>query len=255
MFKDHKYRLKEIPRAYFEKISSICVNDELLKDLLLELDACFIPFFHGTDRHILQLTSQERDEAKKYCMSAVKFLMKKYDDNNWKDYSYTNRLSLSHEKYGNVVDAFIGATSWILGHKNYEYHNVFITASPDMAFRYARRSFVFGELGYFAHYLNYGAEEFGFDLSDADDYQRQALNYVRSRTIENSDPVVLMIFGIDKDRIRTEIDKQVNWEYAVNCLIENRNYSSYRITGDFDLIKQSKEIKLPDDLIDLKVHE
>ena len=61
-----------------------------------------------------------------------------------------------------------------------------------------------------------------------------------------------MIIGIDKDRIRTEIGQQVNWEYAVHRLVGNRNDGSYRITGDFDLIKQSKEIKLPDDLIDLE---
>ena len=142
------------------------------------------------------------------------------------------------------LSAWIGASGWILGQKYFEYDNVYITASPDKAFGYGRRSFVFGELGYFAHYLDYGAEEFGFDLSDADDYQRQALSYIRSRTIEDSDPVVLMIFGIDKDRIRTEIGKQVNWEYAVDRLIKNRNDGSYRITGDFDLIKQSTEIKI-----------
>jgi hypothetical protein len=68
------------------------------------LDVCFIPFFHGTDRHTLQLTSQERDEAKKYCMSAVKYLMKKYDENNWEDYSKTNGLNSHHEKYHKVVD-------------------------------------------------------------------------------------------------------------------------------------------------------
>ena len=136
------------------------------------------------------------------------------------------------------LSAWIGASGWILGQKYFEYDNVYITASPDKAFGYGRRSFVFGELGYSAHYLDYGAEEFGFDLSDADDYQRQALSYIRNRTIEDSDPVVLMIFGIDKDKIRTEIDKQVNWENVVSCLIENRNDSSYRITGDFDLIKQ-----------------
>jgi hypothetical protein len=101
------------------------------------------------------------------------------------------------------LSAWIGASGWILGQKYFEYDNVYITASPDKAFGYGRRSFVFGELGYFAHYLDYGAEEFGFDLSDADDYQRQALSYIRNRTIEDSDPVVLMIFGIDKDRIRT----------------------------------------------------
>ena len=95
------------------------------------------------------------------------------------------------------MDAFIGASSWILGHKNFEYQNVYVTASPDKAFRYAGRSFVFGELGYFAHYLNYGAEELGFDLSDADDYQRQALSYVRSRTIEDSDDIRIRQVGID----------------------------------------------------------
>ena len=71
------------------------------------------------------------------------------------------------------LSAWIGASGWILGQKYFEYDNVYITASPDKAFGYGRRSFVFGELGYFAHYLDYGAEEFGFDLSDADDYQRQ----------------------------------------------------------------------------------
>lgn len=131
MFKYHKYRLKEIPRAHFEKMISNSVSDDLLRYLLLELDACYIPFFHGTDRHILQMTSQERDEAKKYCMSAVKFLMKKYDDNNWKVYSKTNRLTLSPEKYGYVTDAFIGASGWISENKQYEYDNVYITASPD----------------------------------------------------------------------------------------------------------------------------
>lgn len=251
MFKYHEYRLKEIPRTYFENMKSSYISDDYLRDLLLESDSCFIPFFHGTDRHILQMTSQERDEAKKYCISAVKYLMKKFDENNWKDYSKAKRLSLSHEKYGSVVDAYIGASSWISGYKNYEYDNVYVTASPDKALKYGRRSFVFGELGYFAHYLYYGAEEFGFDLSDADDYQRQALNYVRCRTNEDSDPVVLMIIGIDKERIRTEIGKHVNWEYAVSRLLENKNDGSYRITGDFDLIKQSMEVKLPDDLIDL----
>ena len=93
------------------------------------------------------------------------------------------------------LSAWIGASGWILGQKYYEYDNVYITAFPDKAFGYRRRSFVFGELGYFAHYLDYGAEEFGFDLSDADDYQRQALSYIRNRTIEDSDPVVLMIFS------------------------------------------------------------
>ena len=47
----------------------------------------------------MQLTSQERDEAKKYCMSAVKYLMKKYDENNWEDYSKTNGLNSHHEEY------------------------------------------------------------------------------------------------------------------------------------------------------------
>ena len=237
----HKYKLKEFPRAYFEKISSNSVSDDLLRDLLLELEVCFIPFFHGTDRHILRMTSRERDEAKKYCISAVKFLMKKYDENNWKDYSKTNGLCLCHEKYHNVVDAWIGASSWIQGHKNFEYDNVYVTTSPDKAFSYACHSFVYGELGYFAHFLNYGAKEFGFDLSDADDYQRQALSYVRNRTIEDSDPVVLMIFGVEKDRIRTKIGQQVNWENAVRRLIENRNDGSYRITGDFDLINKPKK--------------
>ena len=87
------------------------------------------------------------------------------------------------------LSAWIGASGWILGQKYFEYDNVYITASPDKAFGYGRRSFVFGELGYFAHYLDYGAEEFGFDLSDADDYQRQALSYIRNRTIEDSDPL------------------------------------------------------------------
>ena len=62
-----------------------------------------------------------------------------------------------------------------------------------------------------------------------------------------------MIFGMDKDRIRTEKGKQVNWEDAVHRLIDNSNNGSYRIAGDFDLIQQSMEIKLPDDLIDLEI--
>ena len=127
------------------------------------------------------------------------------------------------------MDAYIGASNWIQGHKNFEYDNVYVTASPDKVFAYGRRSFVFGEPGYFAHYLNYGAEDFGFDLSDADDYQRQALSYVRSRTMKDSDPVVLMIFGIDKDKVRTEIGEQVNWENAVCRLIEKKGYP--RLTG------------------------
>lgn len=253
MVEYHKYRLKEIPRAYFENMISNDISDDLLGHLLLELDVCFIPLFHGTDRHILQMTSQERVEAKNYCMSAVKFLMKKYDENNWNDYSKKNGIYLHHEKYHNVVDARIGAFGWISGNKNFEYDSIYVTASPDKAFSYAGRSFVYGELGYFAYFLNYGAEEFGFDLSGADDYQRQALSYIRGRTIEDSDPVVLMILGIDKDRIRTEIGKQVNWEHAVQRLIRNENDGSYRITGDFDLIMQSREIKLPDDLIILEV--
>ena len=134
-----------------------------------------------------------------------------------------------------VVDAFICASSMKANSTWFEYDSVYTTFDPDNAFRYAKRAYICGELGYIAHYLYLGLLCCGIERPEMTVEEESARDIILAAAKEPSDPVVYMYIGIEKERIRKENGQPLCWDRQINLFLENIHHGNLRIIGDFDI--------------------
>ena len=202
---------------------------------IYESEQCWIPMFHGTSSSVVNLTPADRQEriAASKCLIEFAFpLLQKYG---------VGKMSPAkqQEVFGSlaplVIDAFICAGSMKASSTWFEYDSVYTTFDPDNAFRYAKRAFICGELGYIAYYLYIGWLKCDIDHPKMNDSEIKARDIILSASEKASEPIVYMYLGVNKKRIQKENATPISWDRQINLFLENIHHGNLRIIGEFDI--------------------
>lgn len=211
-----------------------------------------LPLFHGTDKKILNLSTQEISNIRKFNRIAFDSLYKNLLNNNFNPLSSEfcpkpddpeKNIKLKNKKkfdddcikmfgktnYQNIVNTFIHADSISNQDSNlWNYNYFFATTGTMRAYNYAALSSWFGELGYFTHWL-YTAAIKKIDLSNIPEIEKEAINYISS--IYDNDPQPIILY-IDKIKMN-EIENENKFNKAKTPFLMTQD--SYKIKKDIDI--------------------
>ena len=215
-------------------------------EMLFESTECYIPLFHGTDRRLLNLSSEQRQELKDACVSFINYAFPILKDHGVSKMRMNDKAGLFGENQMRVIDAYIGASGMISGCKWFEYESSYLTANPGKAMSYARRSYLYGELGYIADSFQIALNSIGWDYANLTPEQYNSYHLIKAATEEICpDPVVLLYLGIPKDQIADESGRPVDWEHRIKSFLMDVNEGSFRVSQPFD-ISSGKIINIDD---------
>ena len=202
---------------------------------LYESNQCWFPLFHGTDKNIIALSADIRAQRKDAFLTVIDYafpFLKKYGIGKMQD---SELKILFGEDYRQIKDAYVSASSLLDCCKWYEYDCFYVTADPIAATRYAKRSFIGGELGYIAYFTYLGIQHLNIGTEAATPKQINAIETVLQASRVTPAPVVYMYFGIDKSRIQKENGSEVPWDKHINLFLNDIHIGNFRILGAFDI--------------------
>ena len=205
-------------------------------ETLYDSELCGIPLFHGTDSFLLKLPDEARQMLRMACFTVIDYAYPIMQSHGVGKMRRNDPNGIFGKEQYRILDAYTCASGLMDGNKWYQYDSFYVTANPDKALSYARRSYIFGELGYIADSLLTGLDTLNWSYTDVTDQQREAINIIRTVTstiVPN--PVVLMYIGIPKSQIKDENGEEVNWEQRLDLFLNGINEGSFRIIGNFDI--------------------
>ena len=215
------------------------VGKTVSKEELTESAVCMIPLFHGTDMALLQMTQNERAVLREDCGFVIDYLLPVYINCGFENLSSQEKHEILGTAHVPVLNAFSKAGLRQNCRSLYQYKNVYLTFDPYKAYIYAQNASVCGELGYIAHWLLYGIDFLKYPLPLATERQKSALHKVTEASLRQPNPAIMMYLNVPKNRLRTEKDEEVNWEWQIDAFLNNWNHGVVRVMGEFDIAKGS----------------
>lgn len=205
------------------------------KKIMLESPCCFVPLFHGTDRAIVSMTQEERNDLREACATVIDYLLPIYEENEFeKRTSLENKRDLE-ELHVKVINARSKASLRKSKNALYSYENVYLTFDPIKANVYAMNASICGELGYIAYWLLRGAKKLEYTLPIPNSEQETALQKLNLAGERRPDPVLVCYVGLHKDRLLTEKGTPIKWETQIDFFFKNFHHGEVRVLGDFDI--------------------
>ena len=161
----------------------------------------FESIYHGTDARILAMTAEEKEQWKKVCIELANTLRPYFPEVYYLEIFKKRFEDGGREDiFWNLWDAITRHDAMKNGNKQYQYGEIYLTNSFDMANSYAYGSFAFGEVGLNAYRMLEAAKFLGFEFPQN---TRGSFLSDRLRTFahDSPQPVVLTFHNIPCDNL------------------------------------------------------
>ena len=193
---------------------------------------CPIPLYHGTRRHALTATRQERELFYNACDVIMKFAQSLVKSNGFDNEKY-HEYRVTKNRY------FLDTMVYLYGSRKCQYGDFYVTSSLCGAISFAYN--VGGELGQWAYSQCVGFRELGFEL---DEETKNAAIIVEEEydKYAKSEKVVLVYGGVRLSDLTFEGDKSdlVDDERKMSLLKKGVDTDVVRMNANFILNNMDK---------------
>lgn len=177
---------------------------------IIDSDKCVMPLYHGMDKRILSQSLQERQALKKACDVLIEYyhpiIDKFLEIHKYRD----NPIPLMRS----LIDCSSVAFCKLCNATLYQYDKVYLTGSLDKARNYARRAFMYGELGYVVKTFITACTVFKIHEPEKGKAVEEAYNKFQEFINDSSQPIVLVFQNIDKVLMKDERGEEINWRHV-----------------------------------------
>ena len=190
--------------------------------------------YHGTDKKILHMPEQEREERARLCKQIADYSYSILQKNDVVVSPHTEKQKKAKEVLGDIwfdlwnhgINRYTG---WINRNPLYQYDYLYVSNHYDRAASYAKNSFIFGERGNVAYWLYQGAKRFNDFFTKMPDEIKISLKAFDEMAGEKREPIVVILDNLRKEDIQTENGKDIAWDTKDGCILDKNVISSFRI--------------------------
>ncbi len=226
------------------KLNRTIDNDEL-RSVLADSKNCLLPLFHGTLRHVLLMSKEDRLHTHKMCEVALDLLVRVYGENHisnanlapWEVY----KMQVIPPEQKRWDGVYASAKSAVNG--DWKYDVTYMTWSPRQAYNYASDQIILGEIGRLAYLMYQGVMELGYRLPVLTSDQENALAYIDSYNPSNDIPVVLMFTDIEKSTIVSGRNEVIDWDKEIDLAMEGYGFGEVRLLSEINFSK-GREVRM-----------
>lgn len=227
---------------------------EMVKSVLLSSNELFIPLYHGTDKNILNMSTDERKEMKDTCSILLHELLKICRKENINISTICQKLrskNCSPFQVSRLSNVYLRSECAVNNASLYQYNDIYVTNNLARAWQYAKRSYILGEYGDNAYFLYNTLQILGCEVdNNIDAKTAQTLDMVKKAALRKPQPIIVQITGIDKDCLLSENGKHIPHfiEHIIKAYLDNDYFSAYSFKiKDFNDLSSGKI--LPEDYI------
>jgi hypothetical protein len=116
------------------------------------------PLYHGTDMRIIEMAKEERQSLKNDCVKAVDYMWKifqpyfeKSANGEIKEFKEPLGVDGNYQEWIDLCYTLTNYHAGLEDNEQFKYDSFHLTTSRIKAENYARRSFAFGEIGFYAN--------------------------------------------------------------------------------------------------------
>ena len=198
--------------------------------------------YHGTDRKILKMKKEEREERLALCKVVSEYLYDFLLSKNVAICAYSEEQNKSKNKLKDIWIPFCdrGMIKYS-GFKNknqlYQYDCLYVSNDYRRAADYARNGFVIGERGDVAFWLYKGASRFDDYYDNAPEIVKQGIKRFEEIIKEPPEPVVVVLDNLKKENIKNENGTEIDWDFFEEAYTQGEIIKSFRLINpqDYDL--------------------
>ena len=199
--------------------------------------------YHGTDKKILRMPVQEREERARLCKQIADYSYSILQKNDVVVSPYTEKQKRAKEVLSDIwfdlwnhgINRYTG---WINKNPLYQYDYLYASNNYDRAASYAKNSFIFGERGNVAYWLYQGAKRFDDFYTEVPDEINATLKTFNELAGEKREPIVVILDNLRKEDIQTETGKDIDWDGHEDFISDKDVIRSFRIINNrkYDLV-------------------
>lgn len=192
--------------------------------------------FHGTDKKVLSYSQEKRDGIKTLCINIAEYFYQRFLEDGMSVLSISQykekRSAVIKDDWINFLRSFQQYDSHRRGSEYYQYDCFYLTTSKDRAKRYARLSFIYGEIGSIADCLYRSAKKiWGIrDLSDSSESIHQMITTFEAIRSKVPEPVILSFGKIPKMYLLRENGEHIDWPTMERYYTSRDLETSFRCT-------------------------